>query len=216
MFEDTIFPYTTVLSLPCTIILSFHSTVVVEMGRSNIRNPSQACPFMECPSKLDGSLVGDVGFDPMLISDTLPDLQWARTAELKHGRIAQLAAVGFLWQETFGPTLLRTVPGYENFDVRDPIAAIGKVPLAASAQVFLAIAIVELATISNTYGDGEPGNLGWGEEFLKKQCPTPEKVADMKLKEITHCRLGMVAFAGMIAETYLTGKYETLLTHTPL
>jgi light-harvesting complex I chlorophyll a/b binding protein 1 len=108
---------------------------------------------MECPAKLDGSMVGDVGFDPMCISDTLPDLQWARTAEIKHGRIAQLATVGFLWQEAFGAQVIRAVPGYGDFDCRDPIGAIGKVPLAASVQVFLAIAIVELATIKNTYGD---------------------------------------------------------------
>jgi hypothetical protein len=194
---------------------AFRPETALAAARSTLSNPSAACPFMECPSKLDGTMVGDVGFDPMLISDTLPDLQWARTAELKHGRIAQLATVGFLWQETFGAQVIRSVPGYADFDCRDPIGAIGKVPLAASVQVFLAIGIVELATFSNTYGDGEPGNLGWGLDFLKKQCPTPEKVEEMKLKEITHCRLGMLAFAGMVAQTYLV-DYSTLLGHIPL
>ena len=49
---------------------------------------SKAVPFLPRPEKLDGSLVGDVGFDPLLITDTLPDLQYARTAELKNGRVA--------------------------------------------------------------------------------------------------------------------------------
>lgn len=30
---------------------------------------SKALPFLEAPKKLDGSLVGDMGFDPMGISD---------------------------------------------------------------------------------------------------------------------------------------------------
>ena len=39
-----------------------------------------------------------MGFDPMGISDTLPDLNYVRAAEIKHGRISMLATVGFLVQ----------------------------------------------------------------------------------------------------------------------
>mmetsp|Transcript_71688 Transcript_71688/g.202700 ORF Transcript_71688/g.202700 Transcript_71688/m.202700 type:complete len:90 (-) Transcript_71688:1002-1271(-) len=39
---------------------------------------SKALPFLECPEKLDGTLVGDAGFDPMRISDTLQDLDYVR------------------------------------------------------------------------------------------------------------------------------------------
>ena len=28
---------------------------------AKLTNPSKACPFMECPPKLDGTMVGDVG-----------------------------------------------------------------------------------------------------------------------------------------------------------
>ena len=37
-------------------------------------------------------------------------------------------------------------------------------------------------------------------------CSTPEKTADMKLKEITHCRLAMFAASGVITQAVLTGK----------
>ena len=37
-------------------------------------------------------------------------------------------------------------------------------------------------------------------------CSTPEKAADMKLKEITHCRLAMFAFSGVVTQAVLTGK----------
>ena len=35
-------------------------------------------------------------------------------------------------------------------------------------------------------------------------CSTPEKTADYKLKEITHCRLAMFAFSGMVTQAVLT------------
>ena len=50
---------------------------------------------------------------------------------------------------------------------------------------------------------------------MAKQCPTPAKVEEMKLKEITHCRLGMMAFAGLVAQTYLV-DYSTAIGHVPL
>ena len=59
---------------------------------------SQCLPFLKCPPKLDGSMVGDVGFDPMGLSDVQPDLKYARAAELKHGRICMLATIGFVFQ----------------------------------------------------------------------------------------------------------------------
>ena len=55
---------------------------------------SKSLPFLEAPAKLDGSLVGDVGFDPIGISDQLADLKYVRAAELKHGRVAMLAFLG--------------------------------------------------------------------------------------------------------------------------
>ena len=39
-----------------------------------------------------------------------------------------------------------------------------------------------------------------------KFCSTPEKTADMKLKEIVHCRLAMFAASGVITQAVLTGK----------
>jgi len=39
--------------------------------------------------QLDGSMVGDVGFDPLGISNTVNDMKWLRAAELKNGRVAQ-------------------------------------------------------------------------------------------------------------------------------
>lgn len=51
---------------------------------------SQALPFMERPAALDGSLVGDVGFDPLGFAKTKDDLLNYREAEIKHARLAML------------------------------------------------------------------------------------------------------------------------------
>merc|ERR1719454_689876 len=85
--------------------------------------PSTALPFATAPATLDGSMLGDVGFDPLGFS-TVPvgpwfkglegrngfpdDLTWYREAELIHGRIAQLATIGFI-----APGLFGTLPGNE-------------------------------------------------------------------------------------------------------
>ena len=73
-------------------------------------------PFLEQPKNLDGSMAGDVGFDPLGLSeidDLGIDLYWLREAELKHGRVAMLAATGVIWVEAFGP-----LPGWPEADGR--------------------------------------------------------------------------------------------------
>ena len=77
---------------------------------------SLSMPFLEQPKNLDGSMAGDVGFDPLGLSeidDLGIDLYWLREAELKHGRVAMLAATGVIWVEGFGP-----LPGWPEADGR--------------------------------------------------------------------------------------------------
>jgi len=67
---------------------------------------SGALPFLNRPPLLDGSMAGDVGFDPLGLSgidDVGVDLYWLREAEVKHARVAMLAVVGILQVEIFGP-----------------------------------------------------------------------------------------------------------------
>merc|ERR1719450_1378477 len=43
----------------------------------------------------DGTLAGDMGFDPLQIADNSDKLAWYREAEVKHARLAMLAAFGW-------------------------------------------------------------------------------------------------------------------------
>merc|ERR1719353_1013359 len=43
----------------------------------------------------DGTLAGDLNFDPLMIADSPDKLAWYREAEVKHARLAMLAAFGW-------------------------------------------------------------------------------------------------------------------------
>ena len=70
----------------------------VRMAPISMAEKSAAIPFLNKPPALDGSLPGDVGFDPLGFSTTVTelggDLNYVREAELMHGRQAMLATVG--------------------------------------------------------------------------------------------------------------------------
>ena len=63
---------------------------------------SKALPFAPRPKLLDGSLPGDVGFDPFnFAGGDKASLMNMREAEVKHARLAMLAAVGWPLAELF-------------------------------------------------------------------------------------------------------------------
>merc|ERR1719409_1894939 len=55
---------------------------------------SRALPWAEAPEHLQG-MVGNADFDPWGLS-TPANIKWMREAELKHGRMAQLAWAGYV------------------------------------------------------------------------------------------------------------------------
>jgi hypothetical protein len=55
---------------------------------------SPSLPFLARPVILEG-VPGDRGFDPFNFASTPDALQWQRNAEIKHGRLAMLAAAGW-------------------------------------------------------------------------------------------------------------------------
>jgi hypothetical protein len=159
---------------------------------------SKSIPFLVRPEKLDGSMVGDMGFDPMGLSEIQTDLKYARAAELKHGRICMLAIVGMLVQE-YGPHW----PG-EAYQTRDILEAPSAVGWGPNLQIFLFMCAVEIANFNKTYGEGEPGDYGFDGGFLNNK--SAEEVERIKTSEIVHCRLAMIAFTGAITQTLLYGK----------
>jgi hypothetical protein len=68
-----------------------------------------ALPFADRPRTLERELAGDAGFDPLSLADSKVQLYANREAEVKHARLAMLAAAGWplaeLWDTGIANTL---------------------------------------------------------------------------------------------------------------
>jgi len=173
---------------------------------------SAALPFLKRPPALDGSMVGDVGFDPLGFTTTITelggDLNYVREAELMHGRQAMLAVVGFVF-----PTIFGKLPVDWAADVStNPIAAQYQLPGEVYTQLFLSMAVAEGIRASYVYSDSPPGEHGFDPlGFIPAFCDTPEKMADMKLKELKHGRIAMIAITGMWFQLMITGSVYPIM-----
>jgi hypothetical protein len=132
-----------------------------------------------------------------------------REVELKHGRVAMLASLGFLVGEQFHPLW------GGNVDVPSYIA-FQETPLQAFwPAVVVAIAVPEIFSVfsfESPFGgqtwsmrtDRVTGDLGWDPLGLK---PTdPKEFKEMQTKELNNGRLAMIAAAGMIAQELASGQ----------
>jgi hypothetical protein len=135
-------------------------------------------------------------------------IRFYREVEIKHCRVAMLAALGYPLAEVFHPLFGGNVdtPSFIAFQ-QTPLQTFWP------AVVFL-IAIPEVFsvfTFQNPVGsqpwtirtDHMPGDLGWDPLGLK---PTnPAELAEMQTKELNNGRLAMIAIAGMIVQEGVTG-----------
>ncbi|MGK3750557.1 MAG: hypothetical protein ACI8RD_002857 [Bacillariaceae sp.] len=118
--------------------------------------------------------------------------------------MCQLAVVGFAAVDMG----FRIYPFPEAYEGLTSVTAHDAlVEQGAMSQLFLWIGLAEIiGTVALTQmleGSGrQAGDFGFGSWMLEDM--SEEQVADMKLKEITHCRLAMMAFSGMVTGAVLT------------
>jgi hypothetical protein len=120
-------------------------------------------------------------FDPWGLSDGIDQetFDQYRTAELKHGRVAQLAVVGYVVQEVFRwPGEI--APGLAYADIPNGVAAIDAIPFLGWAQIFFLIGAVDYYGVLGDFPSGKP-NLP--ADVLEKR----------QLQELQHGRLAMLA-----------------------
>jgi hypothetical protein len=144
----------------------------------------------------DGTLAGDMNFDPLQISDSPDALAWYREAEIKHARLAMLAAFGWPISEltNFGDLL--------NGDGRAPSLLNGGLEnvntLYWAAVVALGI-FAESKGLDKQYGKQKeylPGMLGFD--------PLGGDSPGMRNAEILNGRVAMVAITIYALEEALT------------
>lgn len=175
-----------------------------------VSRKSEALPWTTAPPSLDGSLVGDVGFDPLGLSvnnDYLPfeSLKWYREAELQHGRVAMLAFVGFIFPNIYHFPSDAT----HNFGELNALAALRAAPQWGLLQIAVVVGALEgQRYIKCIAGDNEAGDVGLGQggfnPFGFKY--TREEYAEKQLQEMKHGRLAMLATLGVWWQGILTGE----------
>ncbi|CEM00977.1 unnamed protein product [Vitrella brassicaformis CCMP3155] len=161
------------------------------------------------PGGLVGSDIEAPNFDPWKLAagDLEPEtLSWYRAAELKHGRICMLAALGLTTQE-----VVQLPDPSGVFSETKGIPALVKVANerpGAIIQLLLAIGAIEVAAL-NRADSAAPGDLGFDPLNLQQKlglASNPEAFEKMQLRELKNGRLAMVATAGMLIQQFLTGQ----------
>ena len=127
-------------------------------------------------------VIAPTGFwDPCGLSDGIDQATFDqyRTAELKHGRVAQLAVLGYVVQEIYRFPF-DIAPGVACADVPNGVAAISAIPSLGWAQIIFLIGAVDYWGF---LGDFEVGKLPLDPEVMQKR----------KLCELQHGRIAMLA-----------------------
>lgn len=194
----------------------------MKKGPSGGTVPSQALPFEQAPAALDGSLPGDVGFDPCFLTTKadlmaeyfnglplfnnnpgLDGLTWYREIELIHGRLAQMAVLGFIF-----PGLWH-IPG---LDATNPLEAITATPAGGVYQILAFMGILELRRVRIINREGSSymaGDFGWGQGEGRWN-PfnfnySPERYYEKQVQETKHGRLAMIALLGLYLQASISG-----------
>lgn len=167
-----------------------------------------------------------------ILQDTSPDaLKWFQNAEIKHGRIAMIATIGFMVQKSgvhfplyLGPTgsnafhpesatswLLSSSSGVTFSDIAAaaPLDAIKMVPLAGWAQIFAAAGLFEIVAFNRQWNqEGRvPGDYGYDPlGFTKREGGfDSDEIKSLRLKEIKNGRVAMMTIAAWVSNEAIPG-----------
>jgi hypothetical protein len=169
---------------------------------------SQSLPFMERPAALDGSLVGDVGFDPFGFAKNPEDLLNYREAEIKHSRLAMLAAAGWPLSELFDAKIANTLGLHPIIDAGDRAPSVLNGGLGQISTVYWlaclggAAAIEFIGFNQNKKSGYTPGSFGFDPLGLY-----PEDEAGkerMQLAELKNGRLSMIAISAFAVQEFVS------------
>lgn len=151
--------------------------------------PAQQKSFSTSLNSYENELgvIEPTGFwDPLKLSDGIDQATFDqyRTAELKHGRVAQLAVIGYIVPEIWRfPGEI--APGIPYADIPNGVAAIEAVPTAGWAQIVFLIGAVDYY--------GFLGDFEFGKKPVGKN-----DIEELQLNELQHGRLAMLAILELL------------------
>eukprot|EP01036_Dinobryon_divergens_P022840 gene22840-31136_t len=223
----------------CSSRCNIRHVRVAPLRMANTEKEKRTWPFnaFEAPDYLDGSLAGDFGFDPLRIGSNADNLFQLREAEIKHSRIAMLAAFGWPVSELYHYKIAQSV-GLEsllNGDGRAPSVLNGgldNIYALLGLGLFFAVgSVLELelfrrrrdspALLKNFFdmwredGWDAPGNYGFDPLGLgQRLCGDDERSKQvLQTIEVVNGRIAMLATVGYVVQEYVTGL--PVISETP-
>lgn len=171
---------------------------------------SASMPFMKRPEFLTGELAGDVGFDPLGFAKSNEDLMNYREAEVKHARLAMLAAAGWPLSELFDAKIAGTFGLSPVLDASERAPSLlngglGKIsPTYWVACIAAAGAIDFIGMSKARTGTDEyfPGNFGFDPLGVFPKDAEGQKW--MQAAEIKNGRLAMIAITAFAVQEFVT------------
>jgi len=158
---------------------------------------STALPFVARPEYLDGTMAGDAGFDPLGLAANPDRLKFMRNAELKHARIAMLAAVGWPVAELVHGNMAHALGLKSMLQAGERVPSIlngGLGHAMADYWPYMAAALVAGGAAEAFAATGA----------LTSE-PLDESNRSLEVSEIKHGRIAMLAIAAMAFQEAFTG-----------
>merc|ERR1719199_963532 len=144
----------------------------------------------------DNTLAGDMGFDPLELADTPEGLAWYREAEVKHARLAMLAAFGWPISEITNFGNLLTNDGRAPSLLNGGLGEVNGVYWGAVVALAVYWESQGLDKMFGKKDDYLPGMLNFD--------PLGADSPSMRNAEITNGRVAMVAITAFALEEAIT------------
>jgi hypothetical protein len=184
---------------------------------------SASLPFVKRPPMLDGTIPGDRGFDPFNFSSDENALQWYRTAEIKHARLAMLAAVGWPLAELFDKKIAYALELKPLLVFQDRVPSVLNGGLDRTPAVYWASALgvafaiesfglLKSQNAANAGSDYTPGDLGFDPLGLAGK--SGEERMFKAEAELFNGRLAMLAITGFAVQEWWT--LNSVINETPI
>lgn len=201
--------FVTPVSKTHTSALHMSEEVVEEPAAPILPAMSQSLPFMARPAALDGSLAGDVGFDPLGFAKSTDDLMKYREAEVKHARLAMLAAAGWPISELFDSKIASVfglTPLVDSADRAPSLlnGGLGKVPAAYWIVCLLGAGAIDLYGITKASKQPGyvPGDLGFDPLGVFPKDKDGQEW--FQAAEIKNGRLAMIAITAFAIQEFVS------------